>query len=114
MTSINLYPEATALAVAFAFGWWGRNLLHRLLDRKMHGLLSLTAQLCTQLAPNEGDLELMARLLRVLGWHAAWTQPGWCPPVRQEVRDFLTRLATVHDCRFSRDPARGGAHHLTS
>lgn len=94
---------ALALVAAFVLGWLVRNLLHRLFDRKMRGVLSQVAQLCMQLVANEGDLDLLARLLQALTSHAAWRRPGWCSPVRQEVRELVVRLASVHDHGPSRE-----------
>lgn len=106
--SLDLRPEVAAVLGAFAFGWLSRNLLHHVLDRRMHGVPSLAGQLCVELALNEDDLDLLARLLQALTSHAAWRRPGWCPPVRQAVREFLARIDTVHDPASARESERDG------
>lgn len=106
--SLDLRPEAVALVGAFALGWMSRNLLHYLLDRRMHGVPSLAARLSVELVHNDDDLDLLAQMLRALTSHAAWRRPGWCPPVRQAVREFLSRIDTVHDHTSARGPERNG------
>ena len=90
------WPSGVGLVAAFVLGWLTRNLLHRALNRKMHGVLDLVAALVIVLMPNAADLQLLARLVRALIAHAAWERPGWCPVARQEVRDLIARLETAH------------------
>lgn len=94
--SLDLRPEALAVLGAFALGWLSRNLLHRALDRKLRGVLDLVAGLSLNLEPNANDLQWLARLVWALRRHAVRARPGWCPAARQEVREMIARLETLH------------------